>query len=80
MTSLRYVRWFNTLSIDEISEVGGKNASLGEMYRELTPKGIRVPNGFAITTQAYWDILLEAHIIEPLRMLINPIDKLDVNE
>ena len=80
MTSLRYVRWFNTLSIDDISEVGGKNASLGEMYRELTPKGIRVPNGFAVTTEAYWDVLLKANLLEPLRKLINPIDKLDVNE
>ena len=80
MTNLQYVRWFNSLSIDDISEVGGKNASLGEMYRELTPKGIIIPNGFAITVKGYWDILQEAHLLEPLRKLINPIDKDDVNE
>jgi len=36
--------------------VGGKNASLGEMYQELTPQGVKVPNGFAITADAYCDI------------------------
>ncbi|MDD1617744.1 MAG: hypothetical protein LUQ28_14995, partial [Methylococcaceae bacterium] len=44
-----YIRWFNELSIDDVPLVGGKNASLGEMYRELTPQGIQIPNGFAVT-------------------------------
>ncbi len=48
----RYIRWFDELSIDDVAIVGGKNASLGEMYRELTPRGIRVPNGFAVTAEA----------------------------
>ena len=69
-----------TLSIEDIPVVGGKNASLGEMYRELIPKGIRVPNGFAVTTEAYWDVLQEAHLLEPLRKLINSLDESDINE
>ncbi|MCK4587085.1 MAG: phosphoenolpyruvate synthase, partial [Gammaproteobacteria bacterium] len=52
-TSSKYIRWFNEITIDDISLVGGKNASLGEMVRELTPQGINIPNGFAITADAY---------------------------
>jgi pyruvate,water dikinase len=51
--STSYVRWFKELSIDDISLVGGKNASLGEMYQNLTTEGVRVPNGFAVTAPAY---------------------------
>jgi len=55
-----YIRWFEELDIDDIPLVGGKNASLGEMYRELTPQGVKIPNGFAITAQAYRDMLNRA--------------------
>ncbi|HDH16152.1 MAG TPA: hypothetical protein ENG90_06705, partial [Gammaproteobacteria bacterium] len=48
-----YIRWFEKLGIEDIPLVGGKNASLGEMYRELTPQGVKIPNGFAITADAY---------------------------
>jgi hypothetical protein len=49
-----YVRWFEETKIEDVPLVGGKNASLGEMYRELTNKGIKIPNGFAVTADAYW--------------------------
>ncbi|MEX2353270.1 MAG: phosphoenolpyruvate synthase, partial [Gammaproteobacteria bacterium] len=52
-----YIRWFNELSITDVNLVGGKNASLGEMYRELVPLGINVPNGFAVTAEAYRTII-----------------------
>jgi pyruvate,water dikinase len=52
-----YIRWFNELGIDDVPLVGGKNASLGEMYQELTPQGIQIPNGFAVTAEAYRYIL-----------------------
>lgn len=48
-----YIRWFSELGADDVATVGGKNASLGEMYRALTQLGVRVPNGFAITADAY---------------------------
>ncbi|MBS0649590.1 MAG: hypothetical protein JSR93_00365, partial [Verrucomicrobia bacterium] len=48
------VRWFDTLSIRDVPLVGGKNASLGEMLRTLKGKGIKVPEGFATTSDAYW--------------------------
>jgi pyruvate,water dikinase len=49
----RYVRFFSQIGIGDVPLVGGKNASLGEMYRELTAKGLSIPNGFAVTAEAY---------------------------
>jgi len=45
----KFILWFHEIGIDDIPLVGGKNASLGEMYRKLKNRGIKVPNGFAIT-------------------------------
>ena len=56
----RCIYWFNELGIQDVPKVGGKNASLGEMYSKLTQKGVRIPNGFAITADAYFH-LLEVH-------------------
>lgn len=55
MTS--YIRWFREIRLAHVTLVGGKNASLGELYSELTGAGLRVPNGFAITAEAYTAIL-----------------------
>ncbi len=67
------VRWLEGLGSDDTSEVGGKNASLGEMYSTLRAAGIRVPNGFATTAAAYRQFLahndLEASIREQLNQL-----------
>ena len=49
----RFIRWFDEITIADVPLVGGKNASLGEMYRELASAGVRVPNGFAVTADAY---------------------------
>ena len=51
MTS--YIRWLHDVGLDQLAEVGGKNASLGEMLRQLSSEGIRVPGGFATTAAAY---------------------------
>ena len=77
-SSSRYVRWFEELSLDDVPLVGGKNASLGEMYRELTAKGVRVPNGFAVTADAYRDALSQAGAWDELHALLDPLDKSDV--
>ena len=58
-----YIRWFEQIGIEDVPLVGGKNASLGEMIRELAPQGIKVPNGFAITAEAYWYFLRAANSI-----------------
>ena len=74
----RYIRWFNELTIDDIPLVGGKNASLGEMVRELVPQGINIPNGFAITAEAYRYMLDEAHAWDELHNALDDLDADDV--
>ncbi|WP_373001220.1 phosphoenolpyruvate synthase [Sulfurimonas sp.] len=59
---MKYIRFFNELTINDIATVGGKNASLGEMYRMLAPDGINIPDGFATTSDAYWLLLEENNI------------------
>lgn len=50
----QYVKFFNEITIKDVPIVGGKNASLGEMYQKLTKSGVRIPNGFATTADAYY--------------------------
>ena len=50
----QYIKFFKEISLSDIAEVGGKNASLGEMYRHLAPKGINLPNGCATTAASYF--------------------------
>jgi len=53
MSPIKFISFFNELGIKDVPQVGGKNASLGEMYRKLKNAGVRVPNGFATTSSAY---------------------------
>ncbi|MCK9503629.1 MAG: phosphoenolpyruvate synthase [Porticoccaceae bacterium] len=69
-----YIRWFDQLGMDDVASVGGKTASLGEMYRVLTPMGIEIPNGFAITSAAYRAMLDKAGAWQPLRALFNTVE------
>ncbi|MDD2800412.1 MAG: PEP/pyruvate-binding domain-containing protein, partial [Methylococcales bacterium] len=73
-----YIRWFNELSITDIPLVGGKNASLGEMYQELTPQGILIPNGFAVTAEAYRYILHQANAWYDLHQALDDLNPDDV--
>lgn len=50
---MKFIKFFEELSINDIPLVGGKNASLGEMIKHLTPKGVLIPSGFALTADAY---------------------------
>ncbi len=74
----RYIRNFADIGIEDVPLVGGKNASLGEMYRALTRRGVKVPNGFAITADAYRDILTAAGAWDRLHALLDGLDKGDV--
>ena len=74
----QYIRWFSELTINDIPLVGGKNASLGEMYRELASEGVIVPNGFAITAEAYRYMLDQAGAWPHLHELLDHIDADDV--
>ena len=53
----RYILPFSSIDNSAVDHVGGKNASLGEMFQKLQSKGILVPDGFAVTAKAYWKIL-----------------------
>jgi len=59
-----YVLWFDEIGMKDLPLVGGKNASLGEMRRELTGLGVSIPNGFAVTVNAYHDFLDEGTVQE----------------
>ena len=52
--SQKNILWFKEISMKDVSLVGGKNASLGEMVTKLSKKGVRVPDGFATTTATFW--------------------------
>ena len=58
------IAWFADLSLADIDQVGGKNASLGEMVRNLTSAGVRVPDGFATTADAYRQFISEGGLVE----------------
>ena len=62
----KLILWFKEISIKDVPLVGGKNASLGEMFSKLTKKGVNVPDGFAITAKAYWYFLKENNLNKPL--------------
>ncbi len=70
MTSDVFTAHFDSIDLDDVPRVGGKNASLGEMYQRLVPRGVRVPPGFATTAEAYRQFLeandLNRHIEETL--------------
>jgi len=74
----RFIKWFAEIRIDDVPLVGGKNASLGEMFRELTPKGVQVPDGFAITAEAYRHFLREAKLDQRVRELLAGLDTQDM--
>jgi len=76
---MRYVKWFDELGIDDVSTVGGKNASLGEIYQSLTREGILVPNGFAVTVKAYKHLLQSNGAWEKLHVLLDTLDADDLS-
>jgi len=80
MAPKRNVRWFGEIGIDDVAEVGGKNASLGELYSVLSAQGVRVPNGFALTAGAYREALTAAAAWERLHQLLDGIDKSKVDD
>src|ERR1017187_9803218 len=64
---MSWTRWFRDVTADDVASVGGKNASLGEMLREVTPLGVEVPDGFAVTADAYRAFLREAGLEATIR-------------
>jgi len=69
-----YLRWFKDIRLEDVPLVGGKNASLGELYRELNSQHVEVPNGFALTVRAYYDALKSAGAWATLHALLDDLD------
>ena len=76
----KFIRFFNEIGITDVPLVGGKNASLGEMYQQLTPQGVKVPNGFATTADAYRYVLDTAGAWEALHAALDGLDPDDVTD
>ncbi len=74
---MKYILHFESLDNSKVATVGGKNASLGEMFRELGEAGIRVPDGFATTADAYWEFIEKNELKEPIREELDKLDKED---
>jgi len=73
-----FIKWFADITIADVPLVGGKNASLGEMVRELTSQGVKVPDGFAITADAYRHFIREAQLDEFIRATLADLDTHDM--
>ncbi|MBI3699754.1 MAG: phosphoenolpyruvate synthase [Afipia sp.] len=75
-----YIKPFTAIGLGDVGLVGGKTASLGELYTVLSAKGVAVPNGFAITADAYRDALLQSGVTDELHKLLNGIDKRKIKQ
>lgn len=73
-----FIKWFADITIEDVPLVGGKNASLGEMVRELAGKGVKVPDGFAITAEAFRHFIREAGIDDCIRATLADLDTRDM--
>ena len=74
MENYKYILFFNQIDISSIGEVGGKNASLGEMFNQLNPIGINIPNGFALTAEGYRVFRKMNNLEQPLEDLLLSLD------
>ncbi|MDE6045212.1 MAG: phosphoenolpyruvate synthase, partial [Helicobacter sp.] len=76
---MQYIKFFKELNNKDVPLVGGKNASIGEMFQELVPMGIHVPNGFAITSDAYWKLLEVGGIKQKIYDLLDGVDPTEID-
>ena len=74
------IRWFEEIGMGDVAIVGGKTASLGEMYQKLSAKGLRIPNGFGVTAAAYWQYLEENDLKKSIKATIEAADLDDPNQ
>lgn len=75
-----FILWFNELGIEDVGLVGGKNASLGEMYRNLSKEKVNIPNGFAVTAHAYFYLLDHAGIKDDLKKILKGLDTHNIKD
>jgi len=77
---MRYIKWFNRLRMRDVPQVGGKNASLGEMISALQSQGIVIPNGFAVTADAYRYYLEYNDLLPKMRALLKGLNPKNIKE
>ena len=77
---MRYIKWFNRLRMRDVPQVGGKNASLGEMISALQSQGIVIPNGFAVTADAYRYYLEYNDLLPKMRALLKGLNPKSIKE
>ncbi|MCE9529189.1 MAG: phosphoenolpyruvate synthase, partial [Planctomycetales bacterium] len=77
---LNFIRWFDEIGIGDVPLVGGKNASLGEMCRELGPQGINLAYGFAVTAQAYREFLQTTGLDQEIKKILSGLDSRNVED
>ena len=75
-----HIVWMHDISMDDVAQVGGKNASLGELIRAVVPKGVRVPHGFAITATAYYHYLKETGLDTFIEMTLKGLNTRNLSE
>ncbi|HXJ78403.1 MAG TPA: PEP/pyruvate-binding domain-containing protein, partial [Candidatus Methylomirabilis sp.] len=73
-----YIRWFRDIRLTDLALVGGKTASLGELYGELGAAGVRVPNGFALTADAYRALLETNRLGARVARILNGVTGEDI--
>ncbi len=78
-SSPRYIKWFADISIGDIPLVGGKNASLGEMFHELSSQGVRVPDGFAVTADGYHHFLSSTGLDVRIKKILGGLNTQDMD-
>ena len=76
---MKYVKWLDEIGADDVQLVGGKNASLGEMIRELKDEGVNVPYGFALTADSYWYLLDYNNLRDKIGEVLSNLDTHDIN-
>jgi pyruvate,water dikinase len=78
MKDNKLILWFDTIELADLAQVGGKNASLGEMRKELISQGVNIPDGFAITAYAYRHLLAQSGITEEITKLLSDLNTHDM--
>ena len=73
-----FVKWFSEVGIDDVPVVGGKNAALGEMYSNLVPLGVNVPDGFALTADAYRHFFKQTGLDEKIKQILSDLNTKDI--
>src|SRR3989344_2513884 len=74
-----FVSWYNEVGIADIGSVGGKNAALGEMYSNLVSLGVNVPDGFALTADAYRYFFKKTGLDEKIKKILSDINTKDIH-